>query len=605
MTRINFGGTGSLAEALANGQRLLLGQPGSAEEQAREILRIDPLNGDALRLLAAALRWLGRIDEAEQAELDAIRAAMHEPVLAQAAKAISKDRLDVAEHLVRPYLRQRPTDVAAIGMLAEIANRTGIFDEAEALLRRAMRLAPAFVEARLSLSRLLFKQNRNEESLTVLDEILAKQPNNAKALRAKATALSQTGHYEQAIAIYEALLARAPQLPPIWLSYGHVLKTVGRLEDAVAAYRRALTLAPDLGEAWWSLGNLKTVSLVQSDVQDMAAALASPVLDPNSRFHLHFALGKALEDTGQVEECFSHYSAGNRIRRSMIAYDPELVTAEVHRSRAFFTPTFFAERHEAGCPAADPIFVLGLPRAGSTLVEQILASHSQVEGTAELPYIPTLARQLIAKRWKRPNASYPQVLAEIGPDALRALGEEYLDRARAHRRTNRPFFIDKLPNNWADIGFIHLILPNARIVDVRRHPLSCCFSNFKQHFARGQAFSYSLEEVGRYYRDYVSLLRHFDKVLPGRVHRVIYERLVQDPEREVRALLRHLGLDFEEACLRFYENERAVRTASSEQVRQPIYRGGLNQWKTFEPWLGPLKEVLGPVLEAYPDSPAD
>ena len=384
------------------------------------------------------------------------------------------------------------------------------------------------------------------------------------------------------------------------MSYGHVLKTVGRGEDGIAAYRRAIDLAPDLGEAWWSLANLKTVKLTDADVEAMEKALARPNLGRADLYHLHFALGKALDDAGEAERAFDHYLEGNRLRRQGLSYDAGETSRHVDRSRALFTPSFFAERQGWGCTAADPIFILGMPRAGSTLVEQILASHSRVEGTTELPDIALIARSL---RKGGGGADYVDGLATLDGEALRTLGESYLETTRVQRRTGRPFFIDKMPNNWVHVGLIHLILPNARIVDARRHPLDCCFSNFRQHYARGQAFSYSLDDMGRYYADYVALMDHFDQVLPGRVHRVIHEHLLDDPEGEIRRLLAWLRLDFEPACLAFHKTRRAVRTASSEQVRRPLNRDGVDQWRAYDAWLDPLKSALGPVLDSYPEAP--
>ena len=336
----------------------------------------------------------------------------------------------------------------------------------------------------------------------------------------------------------------------------------------------------------------------------MNGALANEGLSDDDRLHLHFALGKALEDRGEAAAAFASYAEGNRLRRAQIHYDGEEISTHVRRSIALFTPEFFAARAGLGCAAPDPIFILGMPRAGSTLIEQILASHSRVEGTMELPDVPALAKRLSGRKHKSGVSAYPECLAGLDPAALAALGEEFLQGTRVQRKTSRPFFIDKMPNNWLHVGLIRLILPKARIVDARRHPLGCCFSNFKQHFARGQGFTYDQAELGHYYRDYVALMAHFDAVQPGRIHRVIYERMVADPEDEVRRLLDFLDLPFEPACLKFYENERAVRTASSEQVRRPINREGLDQWRAFEPFLGPLEAALGPVLETYPEAPA-
>jgi tetratricopeptide (TPR) repeat protein len=373
-----------------------------------------------------------------------------------------------------------------------------------------------------------------------------------------------------------------------------MLKTIGRQAEGITAYRQAIDLQGSLGEAWWSLANLKTVKFDEADLRAMEDALRAPDLSDEDRFHLDFALGKAKHDLGRTDDAFGHYAKANALRLKSQPYRPGGITASVDRSIAAFTVEAFAER-AGGSEARDPIFIVGMPRAGSTLIEQILSSHSKVEGTSELPDLPALARK---------GGAYPNGALEASPEERRSLGEEYLRRASVQRRTDRPYFIDKLPNNWLYVPFIELVLPNAKIIDARRHPLACCFSNFRQHFARGQAFTYDLEHVGRYYADYVRLMAHVDAVLPARVHRVIYERMVEETEGEVRRLLDYCGLDFEPQVLEFYKTDRAVRTASSEQVRQPIYRDATEEWRAYEPHLAPLKDALGPVLAAYPDAPA-
>ncbi len=519
---------------------------------------------------------------------------LRDPQLLEAALALHDNRLNEAEPLLRTHLKANPFDVAAIRMLAELAGRIGRMPDAETLLRRAVEIAPNFLAARSNLATVLYRQNKIADAVAELDALLAIDPENAGNANLKAAAMGRIGEYDEAVALYGQVLARHPDQPKVWMSYGHVLKTVGRQADCVDAYRRAIAIAPQLGEVWWSLANLKTVTFSDEDIAAMERSLEHPKLGEEDRFHLHFALGKALEDRKDAAASFAHYEEGNRLRRAILAYDPADTTRQVDRLIGIFTPALFAARAGQGCPASDPIFVIGMPRAGSTLIEQILASHSQVEGTMELPDIPALAARIGTRKGG---------LDSVEPHELRALGEEYLERTRIQRKSDKPLFIDKLPNNWMHIGLIQLILPNAKIVDARRHPLGCCFSNFKQHFARGQSFSYGLDDMGRYYADYVRTLAHIDTVLPGRVHRVIYERMVEDSETEIRALLKALDLPFEEPCLRFYENDRAVRTASSEQVRRPIYREGTEQWQMFEPWLGPLKDALGPVLTAYPAAP--
>ena len=504
-----------------------------------------------------------------------------------------EDRLDVAERILKPHLKDDPFDVRAIRMLAELAARVGRLKDSETLLRRAVEIDPNFTAARSNLAMVLGRLGRPAEALELLDDIIADEPERAGNLSLKAATLARLGNVEQALELYEEVLASAPHQPRALQSYGHMLKTIGRQDEAVAAYRQALALNPLLGEVWWSLANLKTVRFSAEDIAAMRLSLERQDLKDDDRFHLEFALGKALHDLGKSDEAFAHYASGNALRRQYHPFNSGHLTEFVERSIAIFTAEFLSR--SGGNPAPDPIFVLGMPRAGSTLVEQILSSHSLVEGTAELPDMPRIARG---------SRKYPAAVVDLTDDQRRAAGDEYLERSAVQRRTDRPLFVDKLPNNWMFVPFIHLVLPNARIIDARRHPLGCCFSNFRQHFARGQDFTYDLTDLGRYYADYVRLMAHVDAVLPGRVHRVIYERMVDDTEAEVRALLDYCGLEFEPACLEFYNTERAVRTPSSEQVRQPIYRGATEEWQRYAKHLGPLKDALGDVLEAYPEAPA-
>lgn len=517
------------------------------------------------------------------------------PALIDAALALQDNSLEIAEPLLKRYLKADPFDVRAMRMLAELAGRIGRYRDSETLLRRALELAPAFGAARANLAIVLYRTNRPVEAIAELDRLLDDDPDHLGHANLKAAALARIGGFDDAIALYETVLREAPEQPKVWMSYGHMLKTVGRQEDGVRAYRHALAMSPRLGEAWWSLANLKTVRFEAADLTAMQTALTDPGIGTEDRFHLDFALGKAFEDAGKPDRAFAHYAEANALRRTRQSYDADETEAFVDRSITMATTDFFARYVGVGAQAFDPIFIIGMPRAGSTLIEQILSSHSQVEGTSELPDIPAIARKI---------ADYPNGIAGIEPDALQAMGEAYLRAASVQRRTDRPFFIDKLPNNWAHVPLIQLILPNARIIDARRHPLGCCFSNFKQHFARGQAFSYDLADLGRYYRDYVQLIARIDDVLPGRVHRVFYEDMVNDTEAQVRSLLAACGLDFEPGCLSFHENERAVRTASSEQVRRPIFREGTEAWKPFDPWLVSLKIALGDVLTAYPEVPS-
>jgi tetratricopeptide (TPR) repeat protein len=569
----------------------------------RRAVELAPGMADGWRALADHLAAIGDAEGADAAYARHLRFSVRDPRLLEAGAALVENRIAVAEELLRQHLREHPTDIAAIRMLAEVAARLGRHRDAEVLLRRCMELAPSFTAARYNLASVLHRQGKGSEALAEAEQVLAQDPANPSYRNMKAAILGQLGEYGKAIDIYREVLGAYPYQAKAWMSYGHALKSAGEREESIAAYRRCIELSPGFGEAWWSLANLKTVQLGQQDLETMQSQLGQDGLTEADRFHFHFAIGKALEDAGEWEAAFRHYAEGNRLRRALVRYDADGNHDKVGRTKALFSREFFRERAGRGCPAPDPIFIVGMPRAGSTLLEQILSSHSQVEGTMELPDLIAMARGLDDRKAPSDEAKYPGVLASLGADELAALGERYLAQTRVQRKSGAPLFIDKMPNNFAHVGLIQLILPNAKIVDARRHPLACCFSNFKQHFARGQHFAYDLADLGRYYRDYVELMAHFDEVLPGRVHRVHYERMIDDTEGEVRRLLDYCGLPFEEGCLRFYENERAVRTASSEQVRQPIYREGVDHWRHFERWLGPLKQALGPVLEAYPGVP--
>jgi len=555
---------------------------------------------DGWRALGDQLTVAGDTTGADNAYAQHIRASTRDPRLLAAAAALCENQIPHAELLLRNHLKAHPTDVAAIRMLAEVAARLRRYQDAETLLERCLELAPSFIAARHNYAIVLHRQNKAEGALREVNALLAVDERHPGYNNLKAAILAMIGELDGSIEIYGRVLAAYPQQAKIWMSYGHALKTNGREADSVAAYEKSIALAPQLGEAYWSLANLKTVSFSAVQLQAMRAQLARPDLSREDRFHLHFALGKALEDAHSYAESFEHYAAGNRLRRATLNYSAQELTELVRRCKTLLTREFFAARRDFGSEQSDPIFIVGLPRAGSTLIEQILASHSRIEGTMELPHLPALARSLQSP--DQPGG-YPQVLQNLTAVQARGLGEQYLERVRIQRKSAAPFFIDKMPNNFMHIGLIQLALPNARIIDARRHPLGCCFSGFKQHFARGQSFTYSLEDIGRYYHDYVELMAHFDAVLPGRVHRVFYESMIADTETEVRRLLDFCGLPFEAQCLRFYENERAVRTASSQQVRKPIFRESLDQFRHYEPWLAPLEQALGPVLGAYPAVP--
>ncbi len=564
------------------------GNQAEAAASLRQAVHLNPDLAQAWLALADLHRLAEEPAAAQAAYAQHLRAGVHDPTLRQAAIALCDNDLPAAERLLRAHLRQHPTDPAALRMLAEAGTRLGQDADAESLLARCLDLMPNFTPARHNYAVVLFRQGKGEQALPEIERLLAESPGNPTYRNLQAACLALLGETQAAIAAYRLVLRDAPTQPKIWLSFGHALKTAGLRAESVHAYRTCLDLAPSLGEAWWSLANLKNEPFTEADIEAMRAQLQNADASNEDRFHLHYALGHALERAANYEQSFHHYSEGARLRRKDVDYSADRTHAQMQRSCALLTPAFFAARAGWGHPDPAPIFVVGLPRSGSTLIEQILASHSAIEGTAELPEIVNIARDIGAGGQDR----YPASLEGLTQADCAALGQRYIARTQIQRKLGRPFFIDKLPNNFIHTGLIHLILPRAKIIDARRHPMAACFSAFKQHFARGQHFSYNLTALGRYYADYVALMAHVDAALPGLVHRVVYEDMVEDTEAEIRKLLAHCGLAFEPACLRFHENDRAVRTASSEQVRRPIFREGLEHWRHYEAWLGELKEAV-------------
>ncbi len=575
-----------------------LGQTAGAIPALRQAVALKPDMADAWRALGELLFLAGDAQGAEAAFAEYGRASVTDPRLGEAADALFQGRLDRAERCLRRHLTAEPADTTALRLLAEVFVRQMRSADAEILLAHCLELDPGLDDVRFSYANALFQQQKAARAVPHVELLLAAKPRDPAYRNLLAACLALVGEYERVNGLYEGLLAEYGKQPKIWLNYGHALRTVGRQAEAVAAYKRCIALAPGLGEAYWSLANLKVASFTTEEEAAMLRQVARPDISPDDRLHLHFALGKALEDRGDYAASFEHYARGAKMRRGQIRYDADRTTRHVERSRALFTPEFFAARAGGGCVSDEPIFIVGLPRSGSTLVEQILASHSAVEGTMELPDIGFIAKDLGWSESGDSTRPYPESLAGLDDARRSELGRAYLDATRVHRKLGRPFFIDKMPNNFHHLGLVHLILPGAKIIDIRRGPMASCFSAFKQHFARGQNFSYDLTELGRYYRDYVDLMSHFDAVLPNRVHRISYENLIENTEGEIRKLLDYCGLPFEEGCLAFHENDRAVRTVSSEQVRRPISRAGLNQWRHYEPWLAPLRAALG--LAAMP-----
>ncbi len=553
---------------------------------------------EAWKALGEALFKAGNPGEAEAAFARADRLSVRDPALGPAADALHSGDVVRAEALLRARLLAAPQDLEALRLLGEALLRRGRYAEAADAFERRLALSADDPAARFGLASALFHQQKAQEALTHARALLARDPNAPPYRNLAAAVFGLLGEFDRAIEINTQLAADFPGQPRVWLNHGHALRTVGRQSEAVEAYRKAIALAPHLGDAWWSLANLKVAPLTDREVEAMSQALLDPALGMEDRLHLHYALGKALEDRRRFEESFSHYLAGARARRALAPYDPGLESRLAKRTSAWFA-SGAAAAGGAGAAGGEVIFIVGLPRSGSTLVEQILASHSAVEGVMELPDLGILADGLIRGPGGGSVEAYPDVLARLPAEALAQLGRDYEDRTRIYRRTQRPRFIDKMPNNFRHLALIRAALPKARVIDVRRHPMAVGFAAFKQHFNQGQGFSYDLADIGAYYRDYVALMRAVDAACPGFVHRVIYEDLVEDAEGEIRRLLAACGLDFEATCLTFWRTERAVRTVSSEQVRRPLFRDALEHWRNYEAWLGPLRAALGPALEDW------
>ena len=578
---------------------VLLGlkRPAEAADILRNAVRLDPGLEFAWLNLGKALAQLGFGKEADEAFEKSFGLNPERKKLAHAAELHKKGRVEEAERLYREVVRDNPDNVDALRMLGRIALAAGRNADAERLFRRAVKLAPDFAGAVTDLGRVLKEQNRFEESIECFTRLIELEPDNAQAHFQLAGALAPAALTRRAIEAYRKALELQPRFPGAKLGLGHVLKTVGRQEEAIEAYRECIRLRPDNGESYWSLANLKTYRLSDEDIAAMKKGLANEDLTNQSRVNFLYALAKAHEDRGDFRSAWEYYARGNGTQRMLEKYDP-VQTEVLHDSIInVFSADFLRGKSAIGNPDRAPIFVIGLPRSGSTLIEQILASHSRVEGTSELPYVGRVAMSL--NRNRADGINYPEAVRELAGEHFQALGDEYLDLARMHRTEGKPHFIDKMPNNFPAVGFLHLILPNAKIVDARRHPLDACVSCYRQLFAKGQTFTYDLTDIGEYFLEYERMMDHWHRVLPGKVITVQYEEVVRNFELEVRRLLEHCELPFEENCLRFHETDRPVRTASSEQVRQPIHARSIGFWKNYEDKLDELKEVLAPSIERY------
>jgi tetratricopeptide (TPR) repeat protein len=573
---------------LASGDRAA-----AIEAYRRAVDRNDAL-AESWSALEKLCRSAGRHSEATQAAHCSARLRQLPQQVARASYLLNEGELDAAEHAVRQFLQQHGAHADGMRILAQICVKKNVLDDAEMLLENIVAMQPDYDDARFEYATVLVERRRYLPALHEIRRLLSRSSANPVFRKLYASICDGLGESTEAMRVYRELATEWPQDAGLLVSMGHIAKACGESQEAVSLFKTA-KLAPDaLACASLALSDTKSYRFSDAEISELRAAEAAAGTGLIDRYQLCFALGKVLEGRSQYEESFAYYARGNALKRSESKSDLENLARIMQRQMQVCTPEFFAARRGFGCPRPDPIFIVGMPRAGSTLIEQILASHSQIDGTLELPDIPRLVYQFRDRDPDEPPR-YPAILAELTPDECRQMGEIYLEDTRIHRK-GAPFFLDKMPGNLRNVGFIHLILPNARIIDARREPLACCFGNFKQLFAKGMEFKHSLEELGRYYCQYVTLMEHWERVLPGKILRVQHEDVVNDLEGSVRRMLDFLRLPFEPACLRFHETARTIRTLSAEQVRRPINREGLEQWRHFEPWLGPLKEALAPLI---------
>jgi tetratricopeptide (TPR) repeat protein len=562
-------------------------------------VRINPALPASWSMLEGLFRMTRQAENAAEAAAHVATLKKLPPEVVTATALFSDGDLAEAEQIIRAFLLQHGHHVEAMRLLARIGIERDVLDDAQLLLEAVLDLAPDYQAARLDYARVLSKRHMHQRAQQQVEKLLAADSANRNYRTLHALTCVGLGQHERAIELYRELLAGTNQPADLHMSIAHSLKTLGRRDEAVAEYRAAATARAGYGDVYWSLANLKTYRFEDDELAQMHAAESAASTSVVDRYHLCFALGKALEDQQQYEKSFEYYARGNALKRAESQYRPEVMELNTRLQIEVCTPELFSRGASGSC-AADPIFIVGLPRSGSTLLEQILASHSAVEGTQELADLPRIVADLKGRAADIDNPLYPAVLTQMTADDYRRLGEKYLTDTRVYR-TGKARFIDKMPNNFRHIGLIRLILPNAKIIDARREPMACCFGNLKQLFAQGQEFTYSIEDIARYYRTYLDLMRHWNTVLPGHVLRVQHEDVVNDLDGSVRRLLDFCQLDFEPACVQFHKTERSIRTASSEQVRQPIYREGLEQWRHYEPWLGSLGAALGDALTRYRD----
>jgi tetratricopeptide (TPR) repeat protein len=571
----------------------------SAEPAAEAFTRavaLNPTLAASWNSLQLLYRMMGRRDAADHAAAQVANLAALPQEIVTAFSLYADGQIQPAEHVVRQYLLKHGNHVEGMRLLAQIGVKMDVLDDAEFLLESLLKMAPHHDVARYEYSIVLLKRHKHVQAREQLEKLLKIEPANLAYRTTYATVCTGFGDHLQALPLYEEVLRQTPQDPELHLSKAHSLKTLGRTQEAIGAYRAAAAARPSFGEAYWSLANLKTYRFTNAEIVHMRFEEANEKIALADRYNFCFAIGKALEDRAEYAESFAYYARGNELKKTECLYRPEVLERTADLQKSLCTRAFFDARRGFGCGSAAPIFIVGLPRSGSTLIEQILASHSKVEGTMELADIPRLVQDLQGRETQGSTPRYPAILDSLPAEEFKRMGEKYLSDTLVYRSGQaphkKPFFIDKMPNNFRHVGLIHLILPNAKIIDARREALACCFSNFKQLFASGQQFTYSVEDITRYYRMYVDLMAHWSGALPGKILRVDHESVVGDLEASVARILEFCGLEFEPGCVEFHKSKRSVHTASSEQVRQPIFKEGLDQWRHFDPWLGRFKAAL-------------
>jgi tetratricopeptide (TPR) repeat protein len=563
-------------------------------------IRLQPALPLAKRKLAHALIAAGRGDEADETLREYVEDDPERAAIVKGSQLYKEGKVDEAVAKFQEVLRKQPNSVNAMHQLA------GVFwrdkkrpDDAEALLRRAVQIAPDFGGAWMTLGSLHMDRNRYPEAIEAFNKVVRLEPRNAEAWSSLGHANGRAMYPERAVKAYEKSLEIRDGVPGVLSSYAWELKTIGDQEGALRAYRRAIKAKPSFGPVYWSMANLKIFKFEEEEIETMLEQVERDDLTDVEDVHFRFALGKAMEDKKDYDRAWHFYDTGNQKHRSTVDHDPVRFESRMEALKTVFDEKLLQERADVGYESARPIFIVGLPRSGSTLVEQILASHSQVEGTSELPILGRIVESI--GQFRTDGVSYPEAVRDLRDKDLRAYGKQYIDDSRRYRETDLPYFTDKLPNNFPMIGFAHLVLPNAIFINARRHPFDSCLGAYKQLFGQGQSFTYDMLDLAHYYKQYVGIMRHWNEVLPGRVLDVHYEETVTDLEGQVRRILEHCGLPFEEQCLRYYETDRAVKTASSEQVRQPIYTSALGKWRRYEKHLGLWQDQLRDIVDDLPD----